>query len=365
MKKTNKKTKEQPKKIKVGILGATGTVGQKFIVALTDHPWFEVTALAASKGSAGQSYGKLMASRWKQEKQLPEEVAKMIVQEAKPNLKCDFVFSGLDAAIAGPIEESFAKAGYPVISNTRNYRMEDDVPLVVPEVNADHFQVIDRQRAERKWRGFITTNPNCVAIPLSLALKPVFDKFGISKISVVTMQAISGAGYPGVASLDILDNVLPYIGGEEPKVESEPLKLFSELKKSGGFKLPNLKISAQCNRVAVKDGHLLNIAFNTKKPAKLSEIKKAIKSFKGEPQKLKLPSAPKKPLVYIEDDFRPQPRLDRDRDGGMAISIGRLREDSILGFKMVVLGHNTMRGAAGAAILNAELLYKKGYLKKS
>ena len=352
------------KKLKVGILGATGMVGQKFIVLLQDHPWFEISALAASKESAGQTYEKAIANRWKQEIDVPLSVRKIIVQDAsKPNLKCDFVFSGLDAAVAGEIEKSFATAGYPVISNTKNYRMEPDIPLLIPEVNSDHLKIIDYQKRRRNWKGFIVTNPNCVVVPLVMALKPIADRFGIGKVAVFSMQAISGAGYPGVASLDILDNVIPYISGEEPKVETEPLKLLGELK-GNNFKFAGIKISAQCNRVPTKDGHLLNVAFNTKKPATLKIIKNLIKNFKGEPQKLKLPSAPKQPLVYLKDDFRPQTRLDRDREGGMAVSVGRLREDPIFGFKMAVLGHNTIRGAAGAAILNAELLYNKGYFIK-
>ncbi|TSC81838.1 MAG: aspartate-semialdehyde dehydrogenase [Parcubacteria group bacterium Gr01-1014_19] len=351
------------KKLKVGILGATGTVGQKFIVLLQNHPWFEITALAASKESAGKKYEEAVAGRWKQEVDIPESVRGIKVQDAAvANLKCDFVFSGLDANVAGEIEKNFAKAGYPVVSNTKNYRTEPDVPLLVPEVNADHIAAIPAQQAGRKWKGFIVTNPNCVAVPLAMALKPIHQKFGISKVMVTSMQAISGAGYPGVPSLDILDNVIPQIGGEEPKVEWEPLKLLGEIKKSG-FKLANIKISAHCNRVPTKDGHFLTVSFSTRKPAKLGEVKRLIKGFKGEPQKLKLPSAPEHPLFYHEDGFRPQTRLDRDREGGMSVSVGRLREDPVLGFKMVVLGHNTIRGAAGVAILNAELLYKKGYLK--
>lgn len=353
----------QNKKLKVGILGATGTVGQKFVVLLQNHPWFEITALAASKESAGQTYEKAVASRWKQEVDIPESVRNMMVQDAsKANLRCDFVFSGLDASVAGEIEKDFAMAGYGVISNTKNYRTESDVPLMVPEVNPDHASIIPFQQKRRKWSGFIITNPNCVVVPLVMALKPVMDKFGVGKIVVTSMQAISGAGYPGVASLDILDNVIPMIGGEEPKVEWEPLKLLGGIKKDG-FKLANIKISAQCNRVPTKDGHLLTVAFSTRKPAKIGEIKRLIKNFKGEPQKMKLPSAPQKPLFYHDDEFRPQTRLDRDRENGMSVSVGRLREDPVLGFKMVVLGHNTIRGAAGAAILNAELIYKKGYLK--
>ncbi len=350
------------KKLKVGILGATGTVGQKFIVLLQNHPWFEISALAASKESAGKKYEEAVKGRWKQEVDIPEAVREMTVFDAsKTNLKCDFVFSGLDANVAGEIEKAFAMAGYGVISNTKNYRTEPDVPLMVPEVNPNHASIIPFQQKRRKWSGFIVTNPNCVVVPLVIALKPVMDKWGVSKIMLTSMQAISGAGYPGVPSLDILDNVIPMIGGEEPKVEWEPLKLLGGVKKDG-FKLANIKISAQCNRVPTKDGHFLTVAFSTKKPAKLGEVKRAIRNFKGEPQKLKLPSAPQKPLFYHDDDFRPQTRLDRDREGGMSVSVGRLREDSVLNFKMVVLGHNTIRGAAGVAILNAELLYKKGYL---
>ena len=288
------------------------------------------------------------------------------------------MFSGLDANVAGEIEKVFAAAGYPVISNAKNFRMDPDVPLLIPEVNPDHIGIIPFQQARRKWKGFIVTNPNCVAVPLAMALKPIHEKYGVGKVIVTSMQAVSGAGYPGVASLDILDNIIPMIGGEESKVETEPLKLLGELTKKNTFKFANIKISAHCNRVPTKDGHFLTAAFSVKKPAKVGEIKKLIKKFKGEPQKLKLPSAPKQPLVYLEDDLRPQVRLDRDREGGMAVSVGRLREDEVIGgpkpdetksrfgsgtgFKMVVLGHNTIRGAAGAAILNAELLYKKGKL---
>ncbi|OGY62274.1 MAG: aspartate-semialdehyde dehydrogenase [Candidatus Harrisonbacteria bacterium RIFCSPHIGHO2_01_FULL_44_13] len=371
------------RKLKVGILGATGTVGQKFIILLQNHPWFEITALAASSESAGKTYEKAVAGRWKQEVDIPANVRKMTVLECDPAKFnshgrvriagasrgegarfgcCDFVFSGLDASAAGEIEKSFAAAGYPVISNAKNFRMDADVPLLVPEVNADHAAIIPFQQKRRNWKGFIVTNPNCVVVPLAMALKPIHQKYGVSKVMVTSMQAVSGAGYPGVASLDILDNIIPYISGEEPKVETEPLKLLGEMKKNA-FRFAKIKISAQCNRVPTKDGHFLTVAFATKKPAKVGDIKKLIKKFKGEPQKMKLPSAPKRPLVYLEDDFRPQVRFDRDREGGMAVSIGRLREDPVLGFKMVVLGHNTIRGAAGAAILNAELLYKKGHLR--
>src|SRR3989344_6556455 len=270
-------------KLKVGILGATGTVGQKFIVLLQNHPWFEISAVAASKDSAGKTYQEAVVGKWKQEVDIPESVKKMKVSDASDTrLKCDFVFSGLDASVAGEIEKAFAKEGYPVISNTKNYRMEADVPLMVPEVNADHAQVIPLQKERRKWKGFIVTNPNCVAVPLAMALKPIHEKYGIGKVIVTSMQAVSGAGYPGVASLDILDNIIPMIGGEESKVETEPLKLLGELTKKNTFKYANIKISAQCNRVPTKDGHFLTVAFSTRKPAKVGEIKRLIKNFKGE-----------------------------------------------------------------------------------
>ncbi len=358
-------------RLKVGILGATGTVGQKFIILLQNHPWFEIAALGASKDSAGKRYGDLMESRWKQNVDIPPTIAKMKILPCDPKYfrkaGCSLVFSGLDADVAKEIEKSFAVAGFAVVSNAKNWRMEPDVPLLVPEVNPEHIKIIPEQQKKRKWRGFIVTNPNCVAIPLVMALKPIHQKFGVSKVMVTSMQAISGAGYPGVPSLDILDNVIPMIGGEEPKVETEPLKLLGELKKFG-FKMASIKISAQCNRVPTRDGHFLTVAFTTRKPTTVARLKQIIKSFKSEPQKLKLPSAPEQPLVYLENDFRPQVRLDRNRGNGMTVSVGRLREDSVLGqqgqsFKMVVLGHNTIRGAAGAAILNAELLLKKGHLR--
>lgn len=352
-------------KLRVGILGATGIVGQKFIVLLQNHPWFELVSVAASEESAGKTYEKAVAGRWKQQVDIPKNVARTKVSQCDPHaMQADFVFSGLDGAVAKDIERSFAESGIPVISNTKTYRMEEDVPLLIPEINPDHIRLIDIQRKRRQWSGFIVTNPNCVAIPLAMALKPIYDAVGIQKVSVVSMQAISGAGFPGVASIDIVDNLIPYIVGEEPKVETEPLKLLGKLA-AGKVKFAAFPISAQCNRVAVQDGHFLNISFTTAKKTSVERLKKLIRDFRGEPQKLKLPSAPQNPLIYLDDDFRPQPRLDRDREGGMAITIGRLRECPVFGYKMAVLGHNTIRGAAGAAILNAELLYKKGYLVRS
>lgn len=351
------------KKLKAGILGATGTVGQKFVTLLREHPWFEVSALGASEISAGQAYGQSVASKWKQSAPVPPETAAMRIRECRPEIMdCDFVFSGLDAAVAGDIEKNFAAAGIPVISNAKNYRMEPDIPLLVPEVNPGHAALIPLQK-KRGWKGFIATNPNCVAVPLVMALKPVLDEFGLSKVMVFSMQAISGAGYPGVPSLDILDNIIPHIGGEEPKVETEPLKILGALER-GKVRCADFAISAQCNRVAVSDGHSLNVSFSTRKKTSVAEIRKALENFTALPQKLHLPSAPQRPLVYLDGDFRPQPRLDRGAGGGMTVSAGRLRECPVLGFKMALLGHNTIRGAAGAAILNAELLFKLGYIKQ-
>lgn len=342
-------------KIKVGVLGATGAVGQRFIQLLADHPWFEISALGASERSAGKPYHE--AVNWKMDTDIPESIKNTVVSSCEPTMDCKLVFSGLDASVAGEIEESFAKAGYAVVSNAKNYRTEADVPLLIPEVNPDHLEVVAKQKA-RGWEGFIITNPNCVAIPMSLALKPIHDLAGIDKVFVTTMQAVSGAGYPGVPSMDIYDNVVPYISGEEPKVESEPKKILGAYDESG-FTDADITISSQCNRVATRDGHLLNIAFSTKQKVSAEEIKNALQNFTALPQELDLPSAPKHPVFYHEDDFRPQTYFDRNRENGMSVTVGRLRECSILDYKLAVLGHNTIRGAAGAAILNAELLYKK------
>ena len=344
------------------MLGATGTVGQKFITLLQDHPWFEIGALGASEFSAGQTYGQAAASKWRQCVPPPQAVASMKILSCKPELMdCDLAFSGLEPSAANEVEKAFAAYGIPVISNTRNYRMEPDVPLLVPEVNPEHAELVLLQK-KRGWKSFIVTNPNCVVAPLVMALKPVLDEFGLSKVMVFSMQAVSGAGYPGVASLDILDNVIPHIGGEEPKVEAEPLKILGALK-NGVVQSAPFKISAQCNRVAVCDGHTINVSFATKKKTSIQAIRDALEGFTALPQRLKLPSAPQPPLIYLEDNFRPQPKLDRDAGRGMAVTVGRLRDCPVLGFKMVVLGHNTVRGAAGAAILNAELLLRQGYIK--
>jgi aspartate-semialdehyde dehydrogenase len=341
-------------KIPVGILGATGSVGQKFIELLKDHPWFKVTALGASERSVGKLYKH--AANWFQQTPIPSRIANMVVSECKPGLPCRIVFSGLDAAVAGPIEEAFAEAGYIVISNAKNHRMSDNVPLLVPDVNPEHLKLIEEQKTDGK----IVTNPNCSTTGLVVALKPLQDAFGIEKVSVVTMQALSGAGYPGVSSLDIIDNMIPYIGGEEEKMQIETLKILGE---NTGKKVDfaDLTLSAQCNRVPVMNGHMESVSVKLKKPAKKDEIIKVWREYTSEPQQLELPFAPQPPIYYFEDPRFPQPRLHRDLGKGMAISIGRLRDCGILDYKFTVLSHNTVRGAAGGAILNAELLVKKGY----
>ncbi|MBP7886166.1 MAG: aspartate-semialdehyde dehydrogenase [Candidatus Marinimicrobia bacterium] len=345
-------------KIPVGILGATGSVGQKFIELLTEHPWFEIAALAASDRSAGKTYRD--AAHWFMTKPLPDNVAKMIVKNCEPNLPCRIVFSGLDASVAGEIETDFAKAGYIVISNSRNHRYDPDVPILVPEVNSDHLAIIATQKY---GRGAIITNPNCAATGLVVALKPLLDQFGLSAVNVVTMQAISGAGYPGVASLDIVDNVIPFISGEEAKLEREPQKILGKYL-DGHIEPAQFIISAACNRVAVVDGHTECISVKLERKPIAEEIIAAWREFQGEPQRLKLPSAPEKPLHYFEENNYPQPKLHRHLGNGMTVSLGRLRECPILDYKFVMLSHNTIRGAAGGAILNAELFIAKGGLEK-
>lgn len=345
------------KKIPVGILGATGSVGQRFIELLSNHPWFEVVELAASDRSANKKYSE--ATNWIMQTPLPEKFANMIVKKCEPNLEAKIVFSGLDATVAGEIETSFAEAGYYVISNARNHRFDDDVPLMIPEVNPDHLQLLNIQ----KYKGGIVTNPNCSTIGLALALKPLHDYFGIESVNVVTMQAVSGAGYPGLPSLDIIDNVVPFIGGEEKKMESEPLKILGILN-SNKIDLADFKISAQCNRVAVIDGHTECVQVKLKSKTTTEEIIKAWKEFKSLPQELDLPSAPKNPIVYFYEEKYPQPKIHRNIEKGMATSIGRLRECPLFDYKFVILSHNTIRGAAGGTILIAELMKAKGYMEK-
>lgn len=342
------------KKIPIGILGATGSVGQKFIELLSTHPWFEITALAASERSVGKKYKD--AANWFQSSELPSLVAEMIVQPCEPTLSCRIVFSGLDSDVAGEIETQFACAGYIVISNSKNHRMDEAVPLLIPEVNPDHLELVRSQSFPNG--GMIITNPNCSTVGLALALKPLVDRFGVEKVSVVTMQAISGAGYPGVSALDIVDNVIPYIGGEEGKMETEPLKIFGSFE-HGCITPAQMQLSASCNRVAVIDGHMECVSVSLSKEAVAEEIIHAWQTFSAEPQTLFLPTAPTHPTQYFFEDHFPQPRKHRMLGNGMTASIGRLRPCPIFGWKFVVLSHNTIRGAAGGAILNAELLAKK------
>jgi aspartate-semialdehyde dehydrogenase len=345
--------------IPVGILGATGMVGQQFIALLANHPWFRVEWLGASQRSEGKPY--CDASAWRLPVPLRDDVARMTVDAATPGRAPKLVFSGLDSSVAGEIEGAFARAGHVIVSNARNYRMEPTVPLLIPEVNADHLALLAAQRAAHGWSGAIVTNPNCAVVVLAMALAPL-RQFGLDAVTITTMQAISGAGYPGVPSWDILANVIPFIGGgEEEKVEAETPKILGAVG-SGAVNVHAARISATTTRVPVPDGHTGSIAVGLTQRPPLEAIIDAWRSFRGRPQELELPSAPPQPLVYLQESNRPQPSLDVHRGGGMTVSIGRLRPCPVLGYKFVALGHNTIRGAAGAAILNAELMHREGLL---
>jgi len=348
-------------KIKVGVLGATGTVGQRFITLLEGHPYFELTKVAASERSSGKTYEEAVAGRWKVSGDIPEKVKGMTVHEVKPGLDCQVVFSAMDASVAGPIEEEFAGAGYSVFSNARSHRYDPDVPILLPEINAQHAEVIEYQQKSRGWKGFIVTNSNCSTMGLVIPLKPLDLAFGLETVNVVTMQAVSGAGYPGVSSLDIIDNVIPYISGEEPKMERESLKMLGRLEAGKTFADASFKISAQCNRVFVLDGHLECTSVGLKKKPGVEEFTAALADFSGRPQELKLPSAPERPIIVRTEVDRPQPRFDRDHGAGMSVTVGRIRPCSVLDYKLIILSHNTVRGAAGASILNAEFLNAEGY----
>jgi aspartate-semialdehyde dehydrogenase len=347
------------RKIPIGILGATGVVGQRFIQMLEHHPWFEVAWLAASDRSEGKTYGE--AARWRLRTPVPASVSTMKVSPATPEGAPKIIFAALDASIAAELEPRFADAGCAVVSNSSALRMQSDVPLVIPEVNGGHIKLIEMQAWRKKSGGFVVTNPNCSAIGLVLALAPLHQQFGLETVMAVTMQAISGAGYPGVASLDILGNVIPYIRNEEEKMEEETRKLLGQM--NGSKIVPGaFAMSAQCNRVAVEDGHTESVSVRLKAKANPEEIIAAWNGFRSEPQQLKLPSAPERPVVYLASSDRPQPRLDVDLGAGMTTAVGRLRPCGVLDWKFTVLSHNTIRGAAGAAVLNAELLKAKGYL---
>jgi len=346
-------------KIPVGILGATGVVGQRFIQMLENHPWFEVAWLAASDRSAGQSYGE--AARWRLKTPVPEMVRRMKVSNATPEGAPQVIFAALDASFARELEPQFAAAGCAVVSNSSALRMQTDVPLVIPEVNAGHVALIERQHWRKQSGGFVVTNPNCSAIGLVLALAPLHRSFGIESIFVTTMQAVSGAGYPGVASLDILGNVIPYIAKEEEKMEEETRKLLGSLV-GDRVRPADFSMTAHCNRVPVEDGHTESVSVKLKRKASAEEMIAAFNEFRSTPQELQLPSAPEHPVVYDPAPDRPQPRFDVDRGNGMSASVGRLRPCGVLDYKFTVLSHNTIRGAAGAALLNAELLKVQGLL---
>jgi aspartate-semialdehyde dehydrogenase len=341
---------------RVGILGATGTVGQRFIQLLEDHPQFEVTAVAASDRSAGRPFGDACA--WKLAGTIPEFVRDIAVQPIEPPLDCDIVFSSLPSSVARETEEAFARAGYPVISNSSSFRMDEDVPLLIAEINHDHIGLIDIQKQNRGFgKGFIVTNPNCAVISFAPPLAALHRKFVVESAVVTTFQAISGAGYPGVASLDITDNVIPYIAGEEPKVETEAQKILGTFK-DGVLLKAEFAVSAQCFRVNVVDGHTASVRVNLKEKATLEEVIEAISSFPS----LELHSSPDKFIEVTDEPSRPQPRLDRDNGNGMTITVGRVFPDNVFDYRFVALSHNTVRGAAGAAILNAELLVQKSVI---
>jgi aspartate-semialdehyde dehydrogenase len=342
--------------IEVGVLGATGVVGQQFVSRLAQHPWFRCTWLAASERSEGKPYKSV--APWRLATAIPGTAADRIVDRCVPGKGPKVVFSGLDASVAGEIEGAFAAAGHIVVSNARNFRMDPLVPLLIPEINADHLALIAEQRQSKGWPGAIVTNPNCSTIVLAMALAPL-RQFNIRAVIVSTMQAVSGAGYPGVPSLDILGNVVPFIGGEEEKMQSETLKILGN---NGGRAPYPAVVSAHTNRVPVIDGHTMTVSVALEQKPSIDAIKNAMRTFAGRPQELRLPTAPQPAIVVTEEPDRPQPRLDSDLGGGMAVAIGRVRECPVLHAKFVALGHNTIRGAAGAAILNAEMMHAEGML---
>ena len=346
------------KRIEVGVLGATGMVGQQFINQLAGHPWFSLAWLAASERSEGKRYSD--AASWRLDTPIPQGVAERSVEPCTPGRGPKLVFSALDASVAGEIEQAFAEAGHLVVSNARNHRMDPAVPLLVPEVNPDHLGLLQVQAKQRGGKGAIVTNPNCSTVVLTMALAPL-RPFGLRSCLVTTMQAVSGAGYPGVASLDILGNVVPFIGGEEEKIETETPKILGSLR-NGAVELHPVRVSAHTNRVAVVDGHTETVSVALEQKPSQAELRAAFQDWSGVPQQLALPSAPKEPLLYLDQPNRPQPRFDAGRGRGMTVSIGRLRPCPVLDWKFVCLGHNTVRGAAGAALLNAELMVAQGWL---
>lgn len=344
--------------IDVGILGATGMVGQHFIRFLEGHPWLKLTWLGASDRSAGKKFKD--ATAWRLDGEMPAALAEMRVSDSKPAGAPRLVFSAMDASVATPIEREFAQAGHIVVSNSRNHRMEPDVPLLVPEINPGHLSLIPCQQRNHGWKGMIVTNPNCSTVVLSMVLAPLLQ-FGIERVIAATLQAVSGAGYPGVASMDILANVIPFIGGEEEKMQQETQKILGGI--SDGRARPlEARVSAHCHRVAVADGHTVSASVGFSAKPNHEDIRRAFETFRGLPQERNLPSAPPQPIIYMEQPDRPQPRRDASRENGMSVFVGRLRECPVLDWKFVACGHNTIRGAAGAAVLNAELLFSEGFL---
>jgi aspartate-semialdehyde dehydrogenase len=341
------------RKIEVGVLGATGMVGQSFVKFLQGHPWFDLKWVGASDRSAGKKYRE--ATSWRLDGVMPETVADLTVEDCKPGNAPKLVFSAMDASVATDIERAFAEAGHTVVSNSRNHRMEADVPLLVPEVNADHLKLIPLQK-KRGWKGSIATNPNCSTVVLTMALGPL-KPFGITRVIATTMQAISGAGYPGVASMDITANVIPFIGGEEEKMQQETQKILGD-----AFAPLAARVSAHCNRVPVVDGHMVATSVEFSGKPSEADLRAAFENFRGVPQQRNLPSAPPRPVIYMPQQDRPQPRRDVERERGMAVFVGRLRPCPALDWKFMAMGHNTVRGAAGAAVLNAELMVSEGLL---
>jgi len=351
-------------RLPVAVLGATGMVGQRFIELLQGHPWFELVALAASDQHEGRPYAQV--AQWRLSgSEMPTSAASLPVVSCSPEVlhrEVKIVFSALPAEVAGDIEAAFARAGIAVFSNAKNYRMHDDVPLLIPEVNAEHALALIEQRKKRGWKGSIVTNANCSATPLVMALKPLQEAFGVSKVMVTTIQAISGAGYPGLPSYDILDNAIPYISGEEEKLESETRKMLGTWQEGEGFTDAPMVVSAQCNRVATREGHLECASVELRSSASPEDIIEAWQTYVPLSQSLRLPGAPEHALIYRSEPNRPQTLLDRDAGRGMSVTIGRLRPCPILSYKFVLLGHNTIRGAAGGSILNAELCVSKGLI---
>lgn len=346
----------------IGVLGATGAVGQKFIRLLNNHPWFKIKALGASERSADKPYAE--AVHWIEKIEIPDSVSGIKVTECDPEFfkSVDFVFSGLDSSVATDIEKNFAEAGIPVISNAKNYRMHDQVPLLIPEVNPDHTELIKKQKFTDDGSGWIITNPNCVSIPLAMSLKPLYDSFGIESLVVTSMQSVSGAGYPGVPSMDILTNIVPYIGGEEDKVQTESKKLLGQLG-SDSITFADMDIQATAVRVPTIDGHLLSVSVKFQDPpSDIREVQEVYRKWKNPVAEYDLPSSPDNPIRLYDEDRYPQPRLHADRENGMQTAIGRLRKGTVMDIGYVTMAHNTIRGAAGGAVLNAELLVAKGHL---